>query len=176
MSANSTVTCLRSPSRLWRETRIFSERCGGVYDRGARGVVAGESSLDVEQPGVCRARDRRFMKKERSAQLENAEDIIADVQSKMPGVNKTTIYRTLELLEKTGCVLRGASGNGSIYHRTEEGHHHHLICSKCGTSIDCEENLFSPVEDSLARKFGFTASFKHFVVHGFCRNCSRMGT
>src|SRR5215470_16664552 len=30
-SANSTVTCLRSPSRAALEVRIFSARCFGVY-------------------------------------------------------------------------------------------------------------------------------------------------
>lgn len=33
-----------------------------------------------------------------------AEDIISYVQARMPGVNKSTVYRTLELLEETGCV------------------------------------------------------------------------
>src|SRR5215813_3633004 len=36
MSANSTVTCLRSPSRVLCAERIFSTRCGGVYVSGAR--------------------------------------------------------------------------------------------------------------------------------------------
>src|SRR6516164_5471039 len=38
-SANSTVTCLRSPSRALREVRIFSARCLGVYDCGSRTAV-----------------------------------------------------------------------------------------------------------------------------------------
>jgi Fur family ferric uptake transcriptional regulator len=38
-----------------------------------------------------------------------AEDIIDYVQHKMPGVNKSTIYRTLELLEDSGCVVRSES-------------------------------------------------------------------
>src|SRR5262249_23417321 len=36
MSANSTVTCLRSPSRAVCAERIFSTRCGGVYASGVR--------------------------------------------------------------------------------------------------------------------------------------------
>src|SRR6266849_5992305 len=39
-SANSTVTCLRSPSRATREVRILSARCFGVYAYGA-GAAAG---------------------------------------------------------------------------------------------------------------------------------------
>src|SRR5262245_19063111 len=46
-SANSTVTCLRSPSRALREVRIFSARWVGVYASGAMkrdGVVGGAST------------------------------------------------------------------------------------------------------------------------------------
>ncbi|MFC2019363.1 Fur family transcriptional regulator, partial [Chloroflexota bacterium] len=35
-----------------------------------------------------------------------AEEIITYVQSRVPGVNKSTIYRTLELLEELGCVFK----------------------------------------------------------------------
>lgn len=102
-----------------------------------------------------------------------AEEIIANVQSKMPGVNKTTIYRTLDLLEDIGCLLRGESEDRSIYHRIEEGHHHHLVCRKCGKSIDCEENLFSQVEKSLAKRYGFSACFKHASIRGLCQSCQK---
>jgi Fur family ferric uptake transcriptional regulator len=100
-----------------------------------------------------------------------AEDIIVYVQNKMPGVNKSTIYRTLDILEQAGCVFKSVSGNHSIYHHAEEGHHHHLICSKCGKTVECPENIFNQVERSLAQKYGFRASFKHMVLNGLCEAC-----
>ena len=100
-----------------------------------------------------------------------AEDIIASVQKKMPGVNKSTIYRTLELLEQAGCVLKSESTDHFIYHHAEEGHHHHLICSRCGQTIECSERLFLPVEKALAEKYGFQVDFKHMVINGLCRSC-----
>jgi Fur family ferric uptake transcriptional regulator len=100
-----------------------------------------------------------------------AEDIITYVQGKMPGVHKSTIYRTLDILSEAGCVIKSESGNHAIYHHTEEGHHHHLVCVKCGKTVECSENLFSKVERSLAQKYGFQASFKHMVVSGLCKTC-----
>jgi Fur family ferric uptake transcriptional regulator len=105
-----------------------------------------------------------------------AEEIIAVVQAKMPGVNKSTIYRTLELLEETGCVYKSALGNEFIYHHNEEGHHHHLVCSQCGKTINCEEDLFAPVEKSLLDKHGFQINFKHIVMSGLCENCRNNAT
>jgi Fur family transcriptional regulator, ferric uptake regulator len=101
----------------------------------------------------------------------SAEDIIQYVQTRMPGVNKSTIYRTLELLEKNGCVFKSESGSGFIYHHTEEGHHHHLVCRECGKTIECEENIFSPLEHSLSQKYGFDVDFRHMVISGVCLTC-----
>jgi Fur family ferric uptake transcriptional regulator len=100
-----------------------------------------------------------------------AEEIIKDVQARMPGVNKSTIYRTLEILEKAGCVYKSELDNESIYHHDEEGHHHHLVCSRCGKTIDCDENLFTPVQRSLKNKYNFDVDFKHIVMTGVCEEC-----
>ena len=100
-----------------------------------------------------------------------AEDIINYVQGRMPGVNKSTIYRTLEILEQAGCVFKSESGDHFIYHHAEEGHHHHLVCQKCGKTIDCSESLFLPVERSIAEKYGFRVNFKHVMISGLCNEC-----
>jgi Fur family ferric uptake transcriptional regulator len=100
-----------------------------------------------------------------------AEEIIGRVQARMPGVNKSTIYRTLELLEEAGCVYKSELGNGFIYHHDEEGHHHHLVCRQCGKIIDCEENLFAPVQRLLREKYNFRVDFKHIVMSGICEEC-----
>jgi len=100
-----------------------------------------------------------------------AEEIIAHVQARMPQVHKSTIYRTLELLEGAGCVFKSELGDHSIYHHAEEGHHHHLVCSRCGKNIECDEDLFTSVEESLAEKYGFRVDFNHLVMSGLCEEC-----
>jgi len=100
-----------------------------------------------------------------------AEEIITNVQAIMPEVHKSTIYRTLELLEGAGCVFKSELGDHSIYHHAEEGQHHHLVCSRCGKTIECDEDLFTPVEKILAEKYGFCVDFKHLVMSGLCEEC-----
>ena len=101
----------------------------------------------------------------------SAEGIIASVQKKMPGVNKSTIYRTLDLLEASGCVVKSESDDHFIYHHAEEGHHHHLVCRKCGKTLDCGENLFLDIEKKLAVQYAFEADFKHVLINGLCNTC-----
>jgi Fur family ferric uptake transcriptional regulator len=100
-----------------------------------------------------------------------AEEIIGYVQARMPGVNKSTVYRTLELLEEYGCVYKSELGDSFIYHHEEEGHHHHLVCRRCGKTINCSENLFAPVQKLLRDKYHFHADFKHLVMSGICEEC-----
>ena len=100
-----------------------------------------------------------------------ADEIITFVHRKYPRVNKSTVYRTLELLEKSDCVFKSESMNGTIYHHAEEGHHHHLVCRKCGKIIACEEDVFLPLEKSLLKKYGFQINFKHMVISGVCEEC-----
>lgn len=102
-----------------------------------------------------------------------ANEIIESVRQQMPGVNKSTIYRTLDILEQAGCVYKSEQGNEFIYHHDHEGHHHHLICSRCGKAIACEEDIFSPVQRSVMKKYGFQADFKHLIVNGLCEDCKK---
>ncbi|MBN1691486.1 MAG: transcriptional repressor [Dehalococcoidia bacterium] len=101
-----------------------------------------------------------------------AEEIIKHVHQRLPRVNKSTVYRTLELLEKKQCVFKSESQDRAIYHHAEEGHHHHLICSKCGRTIICDEFLFAPLKKTIATKYGFVADLKHVVVSGLCESCA----
>ncbi len=102
-----------------------------------------------------------------------AEEIISCVQAQMPGVNKSTVYRTLELLEKTGCVYRSEIEGHVIYHHADEGHHHHLVCEKCGRTIECSEEITAPLEKTLRQKYGFQAQLQHLVISGICEQCRK---
>jgi len=73
-------------------------------------------------------------------------------------------------------VFKSNSNDQNIYHHADEGHHHHLVCNKCGKTIDCDENLFAPVEKSLTEKYGFRVDFKHVVMSGLCGECRSKST
>ena len=101
-----------------------------------------------------------------------ADDIVNTVRERMPGINKSTTYRTLELLENLGCVVKSEMNNKTIYHHAEEGHHHHLVCGHCGKTIVCDEGLFSSLEQELKDRYGFHVNLHHVVTTGLCRECS----
>jgi Fur family ferric uptake transcriptional regulator len=102
----------------------------------------------------------------------SAEEIHAQVRAKYHHVNISTVYRTLELLKSLGLVTETDLGGGRFrYHSAEKGHHHHLICERCGAIIDVDESLFSPLKRTLFKDYGFRANISHLAIFGRCANC-----
>ena len=110
---------------------------------------------------------------EKSDDHISAEEIYSQVAARYPNVNISTVYRTLDLLERLGLVTNTDLGEGRVrYHPVEKGHHHHLVCRDCGATIDLEESLLTPLKDALLREHGFIADLKHLAILGRCVNCS----
>src|SRR3954470_4267529 len=59
-------------------------------------------------------------------------DLARRVQAQMPGVNPSTVYRTLDMLEEAGILSHAHLERGPEYHRAGEHEHVHLVCSNCG--------------------------------------------
>jgi Fur family ferric uptake transcriptional regulator len=102
----------------------------------------------------------------------SALDICHSVQAKYPWVNKSTIYRTLELLKELDLVTETELGGDKLYyHQADKGHHHHLICQKCGKIVDIDEDVFASLESTLRKKYSFSADLKHLAIQGHCLKC-----
>jgi len=104
----------------------------------------------------------------------SAEEIYAQIMAKYPQVNISTIYRTLELLKRLGLVTETDLGGGRVrYHSAEKGHHHHLVCEKCGTIIDIDESTLARLQDVLFHRYNFSARLSHLAIFGRCADCSK---
>jgi Fur family ferric uptake transcriptional regulator len=102
----------------------------------------------------------------------SAEEIYAQVHARYPYANISTVYRTLELLKELGLVTEIALGDGCVrFHPAEKGHHHHLVCQKCGRIIDLPESALTTLEGALADMYQFKADLKHMAVFGLCSQC-----
>ena len=100
------------------------------------------------------------------------DDIYTQVHEQYAYMNVSTVYRTLELLEKLGLVLKTDFGEGRVrYHPADKGHHHHLVCQKCGAIIDIDESTLTRLQDVLLARYNFSASLRHVAIFGLCENC-----
>lgn len=100
-----------------------------------------------------------------------ADDLAATVQRQHPEVHRSTIYRTLDALERLGVVDHVHLGHGrAVYHLADETHQH-LVCDDCGAVVEVPEELFAELAARAEADYGFRIRPKHFAVPGVCRNC-----
>jgi Fur family ferric uptake transcriptional regulator len=93
------------------------------------------------------------------------------VQDQMPGVNPSTVYRTLSLLEDLGILSHAHLEGGAEYHRAGEGGHVHLTCSRCGAEDDLSLPEAESLEQLIRRHHGFRPDLTHFAISGLCAAC-----
>ncbi len=96
-----------------------------------------------------------------------AEDLAGFIQHRHPEVHLSTVYRTLESLEKLGVVEHTHVGHGaSVYHMGVT--HHHLVCEECGVVIDAPMALLDDLRETLHRQYGFDLHVGHSALLGRC--------
>ncbi|MFB4194752.1 Fur family transcriptional regulator [Streptomyces carpaticus] len=101
------------------------------------------------------------------------EDILTEVRRTAGGVNISTVYRTLELLEELGLVSHAHLGHGApTYHLAERHHHMHLMCRDCGTVLEADLEVAEPFARQLREDFGFETDLRHFAIFGRCGDCT----
>lgn len=101
------------------------------------------------------------------------EDVLAEVRKTAKGVNISTVYRALELLEDIGLVSHTHLGHGApAYHATTEPDHVHLVCRGCQRVIEAEPEIAAELVDRLTADKGFRTDVRHLTLFGTCRECS----
>ena len=106
--------------------------------------------------------------------LEHAtpEEICTRVQQTARGVNISTVYRTLELLEQLSLVTHSHLGHGAPrYHLAAEAEHVHLVCTECEQITQIPPEAVAPLVSALERNHGFQTDVGHLTVFGRCESC-----
>lgn len=100
------------------------------------------------------------------------EEILAEVQRTATGVNLSTVYRTLEVLEEVGLVTHAHIGHGApTYHAIEEEIHIHLVCDRCKRVDSVHSEIAESFVQTLQRDRGFATDLAHMTLHGLCQRC-----
>src|SRR6476659_8846948 len=98
--------------------------------------------------------------------------ITRKIQSEMPGVNASTVYRTLTLLEDVGVLQHSHLESGAEYHKRDEAQHVHLTCSRCGRDDALSLREADKLGALIHAHHGFVADLTHFAITGLCVDCA----
>lgn len=100
------------------------------------------------------------------------EEILAEVQRRASGVNLSTVYRTLEVLEEVGLVTHAHIGHGApTYHAVDEHLHIHLVCDRCSKVQSIDAEIAEGFAARLREERGFETDIAHVSIHGLCSDC-----
>jgi Fur family ferric uptake transcriptional regulator len=99
------------------------------------------------------------------------EQICTQVQQAAPAVNITTVYRTLDLLERIGVVRHTHLGHGAPTYSEQEHQHVHLVCHSCGKVTEAPTALMDDLADRLRSERGFELDPSHVALSGLCPEC-----
>ena len=101
------------------------------------------------------------------------DQVFDEVKARIPGVSRTTVYRTLETLANLGLARRTNHFAASARFDGNMEQHHHLVCTLCGKVIDFQDPSLTIANLPDARRSGFTLLDYSVYFEGFCSDCKR---
>ena len=142
-------------------------------------------TIDLHETAAARLRqaDQRYTRNRReivSALAATGRPLsIPELLDAHDGLPQSSAYRNLALLEEAGVVRRVLGGGEFARYELAEDlteHHHHLICSACGTveDVTLPAAVEAEVERALkraARRSRFTGAYHQLDLVGLCANC-----
>jgi len=146
-----TPTAVPTPSELVEQVLALVRARGGRVTSARRQLL--EALFEAE--GHC-----------------TAEDLAAVVQEKAPDVHMSTIYRNLDELERLGVIVHTHLGHGPATYHLASSPHGHLVCERCGATVEAPAEMFSSLARKARARFGFAIDPRHFAVLGTCAECA----
>ena len=116
---------------------------------------------------VALARDDTF---------RSAQDIHALLRDGDSAVGLTSVYRALQSLveERVVDVVRTPTGELTYRRCGSDEHHHHLVCTGCGATVEVEAPEIERWVAEVASANGYVVASHTLEVTGTCRSCAQM--
>ncbi|MGB4776988.1 Fur family transcriptional regulator [Microbacterium sp.] len=109
-----------------------------------------------------------------AAGFVSAQDLHATLREESTGIGLATVYRALATLAASGEADQLQSPAGEALYRacSSTGHHHHLICRECGTTVEIQASAVESWARRTAAEHGFTQAEHVVDIFGLCPACS----
>lgn len=104
--------------------------------------------------------------------LLSADELYLMVKLENKKINRSTVYRNLEIFTEAGLMYKTLSDQGisKVKLKCTTEHHHHLMCDICGKIViydDCESAKYK----KFAKSKGFKLTSHTLELHGICDKC-----
>ncbi len=108
--------------------------------------------------------------------FRSAQDVYAALRRDGENVGLSTVYRHLQALVDEGVldVIQTPEGEATYRHCGEQGsgHHHHLVCRRCGDTAQIEGRAIERWAGEVAREHGYSDVDHTIELFGLCPRCA----
>ena len=103
----------------------------------------------------------------------SVEDIEQRLRERGLHIGKATVYRTLDILARSGMISERDFGEGFRRYERVPGHphHEHLICMRCGKVTEFTNDRLERLKALVAEEYGFQHHHHRLDIYGVCRDC-----
>jgi len=116
-----------------------------------------------------RASIRAYLKS--AVGFQTAQQIHDGLRGEGTVVSLPTVYRTLSSMVEAGEVDVLVLDEQAAYRCCSPQHHHHLVCRRCGCTIEVTATAVEQWAAALAQQYGFTEIDHLTEVTGVCPTC-----
>jgi Fur family ferric uptake transcriptional regulator len=105
-------------------------------------------------------------------EFRTAQQIHDVLRRQGDSVGLTTVYRTLQAMVDSGELDALRTNEGEIaYRRCSNGHHHHLVCRRCGRTVEVSGPAVERWASAVAEEHGFREISHDLEIFGTCSSC-----
>jgi len=102
----------------------------------------------------------------------SAEDVYKALLDMGEDVGLATVYRVLGQFEGAGLVNRhNFEGGYSVYELSQDDHHDHLVCVKCGRVEEFIDDVIEQRQQQIAERAKFKMTDHALNIYGLCVEC-----
>lgn len=107
----------------------------------------------------------------------NVDQLLERVRSLDSRISAATVYRTMKLLTECGLAEPRRFDDGQTRYEAAVGRHHHdhLICKRCHSIIEFEDDRIEALQEAVALKHGFLVTQHKLELYGICAQCRSSG-
>jgi Fur family transcriptional regulator, ferric uptake regulator len=103
----------------------------------------------------------------------SADEVRQALESRGAMAGTATVYRTLELLVKSGLVVERDFEEGFRRYEASRGipQHEHLLCTQCGRVEEFRDERLERMTTLIAEAHDFARQRHRLVIYGLCASC-----
>lgn len=90
-----------------------------------------------------------------AADHPSVEELCERAKALDSSISMATVYRTLNLLDELGIVVRHEFKENFARYELNTGHHHHLIDVETGEVVEFQDDAIEKMKEEIARQLGY---------------------